>query len=165
VRWLHGRPGCLYWGSAAEGQVVDWSNLRWGESPRALLRAARAISKDLGHYEIICPLHLLLGLLMNARPSALAVPAPEWTCVRAAMQEFAPPWEDGLVALSPGGQTPTTKRVLERAAEMVQGVGEAVDVEHVWAALNAFEAELVQAVLSRLGATPRGGAAEPAAGP
>jgi hypothetical protein len=140
---------------------VDWSKVRWGESPRILLRAAREISKDLGHYEIICPLHLLLGLLVNARPLTLAVAEPEWGRVRAAMREFDPPWEDGLVVLSPGGQTPTTKRVLERAAELAQEAGEAVEVEHVWAAINAVEPELVKAVLSRLSLVAEVNAAEP----
>jgi hypothetical protein len=105
----------------------------------------------LGHYEIICPLHLLLGLLINARPLALTVAEPTWDRVRRTMQEFAPPWDDGLVVLSPGGQTPTTKRVLVQAMTLAQAAGEAVEVEHIWAAINAVELELVQAVLSRLG--------------
>jgi hypothetical protein len=139
---------------------VDWSKVRWGDSPQVLLQAARLISKDLGHYEIVCPLHLLLGLLVNARPLALAVAEPDWDSVRAAMREFDPPWDSGMVVLSPGGQTPTTKRVLERAAELAQDAGEALEVEHVWSAINAVETELVQAVLSRLGLAPTAGSAE-----
>ncbi|HWG47778.1 MAG TPA: hypothetical protein VN688_33755 [Gemmataceae bacterium] len=137
--------------TAVEGRAVEWSRVYWGQSPRVLLQAAREISKNLGHYEIICPLHLLLGLLVNARPSALAVAEPEWDRVRAIMEEFAPPWDDGLVVLSPGGQTPTTKRVLGQATMLAQEAREAVEVKHIWAAINIVEMELVQAVLSRLG--------------
>jgi len=116
-----------------------------------LLQAAREISKELGHYEIIFPLHLLLGLLINARPLSLAIPRPEWESVQASMRTFAPCWGDDLVVLSPGGQTPTTKRILEHAAELAVAAGELLEVEQVWAALNVVESVLVQAVLSRLG--------------
>jgi hypothetical protein len=119
----------------------------------------------LGHYEIICPLHLLLGMLVNARPLSLTITQPDWDRVLAAMQEFAPPWEDGLVVLSPGGQTPTAKRVLARAAELAQNDGEAVEVEHIWAAMCAAETELVQAVLSRLDLSPGVYYAKPGAAP
>jgi hypothetical protein len=129
---------------------MEWAKVRWGESPRLLLQVAREISKELGHYEMICPLHLLLGMLINVRPVSLAVPQPEWSDVQTAMREFAPPWDDGLVVLSPGGQTPTTRRVLEQAARRALDAGESVEVEHLWAALIAVESGLVGAVLSRL---------------
>ena len=67
------------------------AKIEWGESPRLLLQAAREISKELGHHEIICPLHLLLGLLLNVRPVSLTVVPPGWAEVKAAMREFAPP--------------------------------------------------------------------------
>ena len=130
---------------------MEWAKVRWGESPRLLLQAARTISAELGHHEIICPLHLLLGILTNVRPASLAVTQLEWGAVQVAMRQFAPPWKSGLVVLSPGGQTPTTKRVVECAASMALDAGEPVEVEHLWAALNAVEPQLVGAVLSRLG--------------
>ena len=125
--------------------------IEWDEGCRVLLRAARELSRDLGHHEIVCPLHLLLALLVNLRPTSLAVAPPCWPSVREAMGEFAPPWGD-VVVLSPGGQTPTTKRVLLRAIELT-GAGRPVQVEHVWSALRELEPGLVGAVMCRLGLT------------
>jgi hypothetical protein len=129
--------------------------VEWDEGCRTLLRAAREVSGKLGHHEIICPLHLLLALLMHVRPASLAVGDPGWPAVQQAMGEFAPPWGD-VVVLSPGGQTPTTKRVLLRAVELA-GAGGSVQVEHVWSALRELEQELVGAVISRLGLADQGG--------
>lgn len=125
--------------------------IEWDDGCRILLRAAREISRELGHQEVTCPLHLLLGLLINARPRALEVPEPKWSVVQATMKEFAPPWDEGLV-LTPGCQTPATKRVLERAIVLAAEAGEPVDVGHVWAALQEWEPRLVAEVLSRLAA-------------
>ena len=94
--------------------------------------------------------------LPSGRPASLPVAAPCWPSVREAMADFAPPWGD-VAVLSPGGQTPTTKRVLLRAIELA-GAGRPVQVEHVWSALRGLEPELVGAVMCRLGLTDREGA-------
>jgi hypothetical protein len=130
--------------------------IEWDEGCRVLLREAREISREPGHHEIVCPLHLLLALLVNVRPSSLAVAAPSWPSVLEAMGGFTPPWGD-VVVLSPGGQTPTTKRVLSRAIELARAGG-LVQVEHVWSALRELEPELVGAVMCRLGLTDKEGA-------
>jgi hypothetical protein len=44
---------------------VEWDKIEWDEGCRTLLRAARGISGELGHHEIICPLHLLLALFLH----------------------------------------------------------------------------------------------------
>lgn len=169
---LASRRGCarLFGGGgiardAAKEGAVDWSKVRWGDCARTLLEAAEGISKVLGHYGVVCPLHLLLGILISARPSWLVVAVPDWDRVRGVMHEVAPPWEEGLAGLSPGAQPPTTKRVLSRAIELASEAGEAVEVQHVWAALSAVEADLVQAVLARLGTASKANGAEQVVAP
>jgi hypothetical protein len=123
------------------------------------MQAAREISKQLGHQEVICPLHLLLGLLINVRPQSLPFGQPSWSVVQEAMAEYAPPWADAVI-LSPGGQTPTTKQVLVRAIELAAEAGKPVAVEHVWSALQEQQPQLVAAVMARLAAgVPQAGRA------
>jgi hypothetical protein len=119
---------------------------KWDSRCYALMRAAREISRELGHHEIICPLHLLLALLTNVRPASMPAAEPDWPAVR----EFAPPWGD-VVVLSPGGQTPTTKRVLLRAIELAAEDGKPVGVEHVWSALQALEPGRLARQIFRVG--------------
>lgn len=122
---------------------IRWDKLQWGEPTHQLLPAARRISKELGHYEVILPLHLLLAMLIDVRPTSLSVPQPEWPLVRNRVREFEPPWEDDLCVLSPGGQTPATKRILERAICMAQESEQMVQIEHLWGSICELEPELV----------------------
>jgi hypothetical protein len=121
------------------------------------MRAAREVSRDLGHHQVICPLHLLPALLINVRPPCLTADEPDWPTVQEAMREFAPPWGD-VVVLSPGGQTPTPKRVLLKAIELAAEDAKPVEVEHVWSALRESEPGLVAKLFARLGlaSTPGG---------
>src|SRR5689334_19637428 len=109
--------------------------VEWDESCRILMQAAREICRELGHQSVTCPEHLLLALLSNVRPASLEVPQPPWPAVQEVMQEIDPPWTDGVV-ITPGCQTPTTKRVLETAIELAAAEGNPVHVEHVWSALR-----------------------------
>jgi hypothetical protein len=79
----------------------------------------------------------------------LEVSPPLWSAAQKVISEFAPPWTDAVV-LSPGGQTPATKRILKRAIELATSSGQPVDVEHIWSALRQCEPELVATVLARL---------------
>ena len=108
----------------------------------------REIAGELGHQEVVRPLHLLLSLLLNVRPTSLGIAEPTWDDMREGMAKFAPPWTDWVV-ISPGGQTPRTKRVLERSVELAAAAGIAVDVEHVWSALQELEPDLIESVLAR----------------
>lgn len=65
------------------------------------------------------------------------------------MLEHYPPWGD-VVVLSPGGQTPTAKRILERACQLVAEVGKANEAGHIWLGLQECEPSLVAFVLSKL---------------
>jgi hypothetical protein len=58
---LSSRPARRLNGALGAGGAVAWTKPRWGESPGTLFRAARAISKGLGYYEIAGPLDLLPG--------------------------------------------------------------------------------------------------------
>ncbi len=124
--------------------------IQWDENCRDLLRAAREISGELGHCEIVCSLHLLLALLTRVRPQSVTSAEPDWSAVLTAMRDFAPPWGD-VVVLTPGGQTPRTKRVLVRAIELAAEASEPVNAEHIREALRQCEEKLLGSVLGRLG--------------
>ena len=121
------------------------------EDCRVLLLAAREISNRLGHKGIICSRHLLFVLLVNFRPESVPV-GPDWSVMPRMSDLIAPPGTDEVV-VSPEGYTQTTKRVLERAAELATEGGKVVDLDHLWAALREREAELVAVMLAKLGFT------------
>jgi len=130
--------------------TIRWDKIEWGERTYQLLPAARRISEDLGHYEIVLPLHLLLAMLVDVRPASLSVPQPEWNLVQNRMNELEPPWDDDLCVLSPVGQTPATKRILERAICMAQESLQMVEMGHLWGSICELEPDLVTDVLGAL---------------
>lgn len=134
---------------------MTYSGESWGPSVVALLRAARQISKNFGHHEIICSLHLLIGMLTVVRPASLRIPRPTDDAIKSAIAVFAPPWRDVFV-LSPGGQTPWCKRILAQAAKMALNRNEVTEVQHLWEALANLQPELMTTVLSLFDGTAGG---------
>jgi hypothetical protein len=120
----------------------------WSDAARLLLRTARTLSRELGHYEIITPVHLFLALLTTERPGILSL-----TAIQDAMLGFDPPWPKGWVVMSPGAKTPSANKVLAHAVGLASEPS-AVEPKHIRAALEALEPELVRIVLCRLNVNP-----------
>lgn len=125
--------------------------VEWHPDCEVVLRMTRGVSKELGHQEIIRPLHILAVLLTTVRPASLKFPQPEWAAVKKAMSEVDPPFDEGDVVFSPGGQTPTTKRITLSAKDRAVAEGRPVTTDDFWAALLTHEHDLVSEVMVKLG--------------
>ena len=109
--------------------AVDWS-----PDCRDVLDSARDISKTLGHHEIVTLSHVFFALL----PHVHRIPI-ERVMELAAVE--MPPWDDGSVYLSPGGQTPSLKLALQHAINAAQSCDRPVSVRDIWDGLPHGDAE------------------------
>jgi ATP-dependent Clp protease ATP-binding subunit ClpA len=128
-------------------------NVEWDESTQRLCRMACEESIALGD-EYIGTQHLLLAAVTVTPFAAHGIARLRPDSVRAAIIAAIGTRDAKTVLLSPGGQTPRAKLVLQRAAERASRQSRAVACKDIWFGLLADPESPCVAALWHLGIEP-----------